>query len=278
MSSSKRFADTADQIRRSEMISTLAEVMIRPDKKDKKVDIEPDLINASNNVRSEVKNDEKLQALIESIKEVGLLQPLTVVARNGRIELLNGHRRLQALKVLKWEKVPVIVKQFADDSYFTLAQLIENANREDLSPIDHAEAIYKIKLESKHSNKRIGEMLGRHEKYINELIAIAKWPDEAKRYAIEKELNVSVLVSISKTRDGKDPKKVLNLLKRKCSDVRKGAVKEPRCDSLIESWITSNVPEKKYTSRFRSIASYYRKLDPAHREMIKSLIAHVDGL
>src|SRR5712691_6201267 len=79
-----------------------------------------------------------LEELVSSIKQAGLLQPIVVrkaVGGNGAFELIAGERRLRACQQLGWERIPAVQRDADDRTLLTLA-LIENLQRDDLSPVD----------------------------------------------------------------------------------------------------------------------------------------------
>jgi len=80
-----------------------------------------------------------LEELVSSIKQAGLLQPVVVrrAPANGGYELIAGERRLRACQQLGWERIPAVQRDADDRTLLTLA-LIENLQRDDLSPVDEA--------------------------------------------------------------------------------------------------------------------------------------------
>lgn len=91
-------------------------------------------------------NDEHLEELASSIKEHGLIQPLVVRPVDGKFELIAGERRWRACTKLQLEKVPIVTKE-ADDGDVLEMALIENLQREDLDPIEEAEAYSRLAIE-----------------------------------------------------------------------------------------------------------------------------------
>jgi len=84
-----------------------------------------------------------LEELVSSIKQAGLLQPIVVrkaQGGNGAYELIAGERRLRACQQLGWERIPAVQRDADDRTLLTLA-LIENLQRDDLSPVDEARAL-----------------------------------------------------------------------------------------------------------------------------------------
>ena len=110
------------------------------------VDIELSKIKVDvNQPRSEF-DDEKLQELANSIKEQGLLHPITVEKiANNKFQITTGERRFRAFKLLKSRNIPCIVREFKSDEQRYAVQIVENIVREDLSPIDKAISILKYK-------------------------------------------------------------------------------------------------------------------------------------
>lgn len=87
---------------------------------------------------------EKLNQLVESIKEHGILEPLLVrPGENGKHQLVAGERRYKAATILELSEVPVVVRDFNDQEALQVA-LIENLQREDLSPIEETEGILEL--------------------------------------------------------------------------------------------------------------------------------------
>jgi ParB family chromosome partitioning protein len=112
-------------------------------------DVKMNLINVSSfNTRKDLgagTEDTSLDDLANSIKEKGLLSPITVQRRDdGTYDLIVGQRRFLACKKLGWDVIPSIVREKMDDTDATIISLIENVHRADMSPIDKAKAYQKI--------------------------------------------------------------------------------------------------------------------------------------
>ena len=86
---------------------------------------------------------EKLNQLVQSVKEHGILQPLLVRAVNGEYELVAGERRLRAAKAAGLTEVPIITKELSDIQTLQIA-LLENLQREDLNPVEETEGILEL--------------------------------------------------------------------------------------------------------------------------------------
>lgn len=88
-------------------------------------------------------DEEALQELAESIRQYGVLQPLIVKQKGKRYEIIAGERRWRAAKLAKVKEVPVIVREYTDQEIMEIA-LIENIQREDLNPIEEAQAFMRL--------------------------------------------------------------------------------------------------------------------------------------
>ena len=105
-------------------------------------------------------NEEHLGELVESIREHGVIQPLIVRRVKGKFELIAGERRWRACQKLKLDEVPVIVREASDKDVLEMA-LIENLQREDLNPLEEAEAYARLArdfgLKQEEIAKRVGK-------------------------------------------------------------------------------------------------------------------------
>lgn len=116
--------------------------------------VSPIMIDDFPNYPFQVKQDEDMRKLIESIRYEGVLTPLVVRPKeNGRYELISGHRRKYACQCLGLEQIPVIACNF-DQEEATIAMVDSNLQRERILPSEKAVA-YRMKLEAlKHQGKR----------------------------------------------------------------------------------------------------------------------------
>ncbi len=129
-------------------------------------------------------DDEKLEELANSIREHGILQPLILTKDSGQdfYVLIAGERRLRAAKIAGLQAVPAIVRQANDQERLELA-LIENIQRENLTPLEAAEAYQKLNDEFGLSHDQIAERVGKSRVAVTNTIRLLKLP-EAVRKAI----------------------------------------------------------------------------------------------
>lgn len=120
-----------------------------------------------------------LQELADSIRASGLLQPVVVRPRDGRYELIAGERRWRAVQRLGWQKVPAVIKEVDDTTLLTLA-LIENLQRDDLSPIDEALGYQRLLDEFALPQAEVARLVGKSRVTVTNILRLLKLPAEVQ--------------------------------------------------------------------------------------------------
>jgi ParB family chromosome partitioning protein len=124
-------------------------------------------------------DEDALQALAESVKERGVLQPVLVRPRaGGTYELVAGERRWRAAQLAGLETLPALVQQ-RDDAQSLEIALIENMAREDLNPIEAARAVAALVEELGLTREEVGRRVGRSRVAVSNLLRLLDLPDEA---------------------------------------------------------------------------------------------------
>jgi len=122
-------------------------------------------------------NEEKLAELARSVGQHGILQPLIVRPAGQSFELVAGERRLRAAGIAGLEQVPVVVKLLSDREMMEMA-LIENLQREDLNPLEEAEAYKRLQDEYGYTQEQLAERIGKSRSAVaNTLRLLALHPD-----------------------------------------------------------------------------------------------------
>ncbi|OGC06871.1 hypothetical protein A2526_05690 [candidate division WOR-1 bacterium RIFOXYD2_FULL_36_8] len=124
-------------------------------------------------------NEDSLKELAESIKSTGVAQPILVRLRKGNYELVAGERRLRAAKIAGLNVIPSIIKDFSDQESVQLA-LIENLQREDLNPMDEAEAYSKLLSEFSMSQIDIANKVSKNRSTIANMLRLNELPEEMR--------------------------------------------------------------------------------------------------
>ena len=133
-------------------------------------------------------NDEKLLNLSESIKQHGIIQPIIVKKDNSTYTIIAGERRWRAAKLAGLTRVPVLVKDFTNKQVMEVA-LIENLQREDLNPIEEADAYQRLMNEFELTQEQISETLGKSRPAIANTLRLLALPSAIKQYVISGDLS-----------------------------------------------------------------------------------------
>jgi ParB family chromosome partitioning protein len=120
-----------------------------------------------------------LAELEASIRKAGLLQPVVVRPAagggNGGFELIAGERRLRACQALGWEKIPAVKREVDDRTVLTLA-LVENLQRDDLSPVDEARGYERLIAEFSLTQQDVADAVGRDRSTVANALRLLKLP------------------------------------------------------------------------------------------------------
>jgi ParB family chromosome partitioning protein len=133
-------------------------------------------------------DDQALDSLVDSIRRHGLLQPLVVRRVAGRYELIAGERRLRAAARAGLERVPVVVREARPGERLELA-LIENLQRENLAPLEEAEAYRRLMNEYGLTQEEIAERVGKSRPTITNALRLLGLPDAVKAQLASGELS-----------------------------------------------------------------------------------------
>ncbi len=132
---------------------------------------------------------ERLAELAQSIRVNGIIQPL-VVQRNGtRYILVAGERRWRASRMAELDEVPVVIQEYATDRILEIA-LIENIQREDLNPIEVAQALDRLGQSLKLSHEQIGQRTGKDRTTVTNLLRLLRLPQPVQLLVAEQRLTM----------------------------------------------------------------------------------------
>lgn len=120
-----------------------------------------------------------LQALAESMKEAGVLQPLLVVEQNGRYRIVAGERRFRAARIAGLTQVPCIVRDLSPREQMEAA-LIENIQREDLNPMEEAAAIRQLMEACGYTQEQAAKRLGKSRPAVANLVRLLSLPQKVQ--------------------------------------------------------------------------------------------------
>ncbi|GIX41458.1 MAG: chromosome partitioning protein ParB [Leptospiraceae bacterium] len=144
-------------------------------------------------------NQKELEELAETIKNVGILEPIIVRQENEKYIIISGERRWRATKLAGFKKIPAILKNVDDIKSAELA-IIENIQREDLTPLEEARAYERLMKLTNMNIKQIAERVGKDRSTISNLLRLLKLPEEIQQLVEDKKITagqVRPLLSIA---------------------------------------------------------------------------------
>jgi ParB family chromosome partitioning protein len=124
-------------------------------------------------------SEEDLQGLTDSIKTQGILQPLLVRQDDSGYELIAGERRLRAAKRAKLTQVPVVLKRVNDDKMLEMA-IVENIQRENLNPIEEAEAYHRLITQLNLTQDQASMRVGKSRSAVANFLRLRQLPEQIK--------------------------------------------------------------------------------------------------
>lgn len=129
-------------------------------------------------------DDEALQSLTDSIRENGVLQPIVVrrhPERASEYEIIAGERRWRASQKALLHEVPVVIREFTDSQALEVA-IVENVQRQDLSPLEEAEGYRRLMDEFNHTQEDLGRVVGKSRSHIANTLRLLTLPDAVKSF------------------------------------------------------------------------------------------------
>ncbi len=124
-------------------------------------------------------SEEDLQELTDSIKTHGILQPLLVRQDEDGYELIAGERRLRAAKRVRLTQVPVVLKRVNDDKMLEMA-IVENIQRENLNPIEEAEAYHQLITQLNLTQDQASARVGKSRSTVANFLRLRQLPEQIK--------------------------------------------------------------------------------------------------
>lgn len=127
-------------------------------------------------------DEDRIADLVESVREKGILQPLLVRPLPGqpdRYEIIAGERRWRAAQGAKLHEVPVIVRDLSDREALEVA-LVENLQRQDLSPLEEADGYRRLMDDFSHTQEELAKAVGKSRSHVANMIRLLALPDPVK--------------------------------------------------------------------------------------------------
>lgn len=185
-------------------------------------------------------DDDKLSQLAESIKQHGIVQPIIVKNEDGVYRIVAGERRWRAARLAGLTKVPVLLKELSNKQVMEIA-LIENIQREDLNPIEEAEAFEKLIKDYNMTQDEVANVVGKSRSAIANTIRLLHLNNTIKEYLINGLLSSGHARALLSIDDEKIQEKVAEEIKNNGLNVRD-------TEKLVKKYLT-NKKGKKEKSR-----------------------------
>ena len=134
-------------------------------------------------------DDKKLNDLMSSIKEHGVLQPVVVQKVDAGFELIVGERRWRASKKLGLKKIPAVIREVNDEQSLEIA-IIENIHRQDLNPIEEAEAYARLSNEFELTQEMVAEKVGKSRAAVANILRLLKLSRNIKEDLISEKISM----------------------------------------------------------------------------------------
>ena len=134
-------------------------------------------------------DDKKLNDLMTSIKEHGVLQPVVVQKVDSGFELIVGERRWRASKKLGLKKIPAVIREVNDEQSLEIA-IIENIHRQDLNPIEEAEAYARLSNEFALTQEMVAEKVGKSRAAVANILRLLKLSRNIKEDLISEKISM----------------------------------------------------------------------------------------
>lgn len=159
-------------------------------------------------------DEDSLQELAASITEHGVLQPILVrPLPDGRHQLIAGERRWRSAQIAGLRQIPAIVEEIDDETALEIA-IIENLQREDLSPLDEAIMYERMTTEHGYSLRKLAQKLGKDKGYIENRLRLADAPSEIKQLVSLRKDTLSHAYELLKVDDARKRRKLAEQVAR----------------------------------------------------------------
>lgn len=208
-------------------------------------------------------DEDALQELADSIKQFGLLQPILVQPRDGYYEIVAGERRWRAAKLAGLKEVPVIIRDLTEQEILEIA-LIENIQRENLNPIEEAQAYKKLLTEFHLKQDEVAERVSKSRAAVTNSMRLLKLTDEVQQMVINDMISTGharALLAIE------DPNEQFNLAQRIFDE--KLSVRD--IEKLVKT-IGKPQKEKKEKEKNESLEAVYQSIQEKLKQRLNTKV------
>ena len=162
----------------------------------------------------------KMEELVNSLREKGIIQPILVRSKGDGYEIIAGERRWRAAQILNLEEVPVIVRSDIDDANSLEISLIENIQREELNPVEEAVAYKELIDKFEYTLDKVGQMMGKDKTTVSNSLRILTLSKETLDLLEEGKISTGHAKALLSAPNDQRRKKVLQAILKKGLSVR----------------------------------------------------------
>ena len=203
-------------------------------------------------------NESKLQELAESIREKGILEPLIVRRTDQGYELIVGERRWRAAQRAGLKEVPVMVKDVEGREALEIS-LIENLQRENLNPIEEAEAFKHLIEEFHISQEDLSQRIGKDRTTITNTLRLLKLPSEVRNQLLENRITPGHARAILSLENREKQKELCALIIKKGLSVREAESLAKRWSAKLQKTTPSLKKKGDLENQLQSLQDVLRK-------------------
>lgn len=158
-------------------------------KEDRYAEVEIEKVQPNPQQPRTIFDDQSIEDLARSIRETGIIQPVLVVPEQDHYRIVVGERRWRAARKAGLRSIPVIIRNLTRDKQLEI-QLIENIHREDLNPLEIAQAFQQLSSELGLTQQEIADRVGKDRASVANYLRLLKLPEEIKNYILEGKLSM----------------------------------------------------------------------------------------
>ncbi|MFA6800994.1 MAG: ParB/RepB/Spo0J family partition protein [Acholeplasmataceae bacterium] len=200
-------------------------------------------------------DQDKINELAQSIREHGVFQPIIVKKVAQGYLIVSGERRYRASKQVGLVTIPAIVRQYEEMKIAEIA-LAENLQRENLSPIEEAEAYKVVMGNLKLTQTQLAEKIGKSRSHVTNILGLLNLPEEVQMMILNNKINMGHARALSKLKDIEQIKKIANKIVAQGLSVR-------QVEELTKKELKTNQINRKkeniYTKQEKILKKYFNQ-------------------
>lgn len=204
--------------------------------KSKILEIPVDLIKPNPYQPREKFNEEEISQLAASINECGLIHPVGVRKKGDFYEIIEGERRFRACKQIGYRNIPVIERELEDDKMLLIA-LIENLQRENLSPLEEAKGYDNLMKDYKLTQQQVSDKVGKSRPYVANMVRLLNLPHMVKEALELGKIEVAHARTLLSLQNPNLQRKACNLIVQKKLTVRE-------TEKLVKDWMSGKIKKE----------------------------------